>query len=129
MEIPRQEAPTDTTSEPPASEPPLTGTFDSVPSPVATAPDATTASPLNTPLHEEQENTTEQPTQEEHIAEQMAVPANHATGLGPPEPLQTTQPPVAHEPDAVITEPPLGSTPPTDPIPLEPSILDIFDDA
>ena len=87
VEIPRQEAPTDVTPEPPASEPPLTGTFDSVPSPVAKARDATTALPLNTPLHEEKENTTKQSAQEEHIAEQTATPTNHTTEQGPPEPL------------------------------------------
>ena len=119
----------DVTPEPPASEPPLTGTLDSVPSPVANTPDATTASPLKPPLREEKENTTEQPATEEHIAEQTAVLANHTTELGPPEPLQTTEAPIAHEPNAATTEPPPVSTPPSDPIPPEPSILDIFDDA
>ena len=127
--LPAQEAPTDVTPEPPVSEPPLTGTFDFMPSPVANALDATTASPLNTPLHEEKENTTEQPAQEEHIAEQTAVPANHTTEQDPPEPHQTEEPTVMHEPDAAVTEPPSVSTTPSDPTPPEPSILDIFDDA
>ena len=124
MEIPRQEAPMDVTPEPP-----LTGTFDSMPSPVANASNATTVSPLNTPLHEEQEDITEQPAQEGHIAEQTAVPANLTTEQDPPEPPQTMEPSVTHEPDAATTEPPPVSTPPSDPIPPEPSILDIFDDA
>ena len=127
--LPAQEAPTDATPEPAVSEPPLTDTLDSVPSPVVNAPDATTALLLNTPPHEEKDNTSEQPATEEPITEQTAAQAIPTTRQGPAEPLQTTEPPVAHEPDAVITEPPPGSTPPTDPIPLEPSILDIFDDA
>ena len=100
-----------------------------MPSLIANAPNATTASPLNTPLHEEQEDTTEQSAQEEHTAEQTAVPADLTTKQDPPEPPQTMEPTVAHEPDATTTELHPVSMPPSDPIPPEPSILDIFDDA
>ena len=120
-----QEAPAAATSPPPVSKPPLTGALDSTPIPGTNATEATTPSPLNTPLNEENDKTMEQPTQDEQTAEHTAAPAEQ----DPPEPLQTEEPIVTHEPNAVVTEPPSVSTPASDPTPQEPSILDILDDA
>ena len=124
-----QEAPAVATSAPPISEPPLTGALDSVPSPVTNAPEATTSLPLNTPLHEDNDRTTEQPAHDQLTAEQTPVPADLTPKQDPPEPLQTEEPTVTHEPDAAVTEPPSVHAPPTDPTPPDLSILDIFDDA
>ena len=80
-------------------------------------------------LQEDKGITTEQPAQDEQTAEHTAAPADLTPEQDPPGPLQTEEPTVTHEPEAVVTEPPLVSMPPSDPTPPEPSILDIFDDA
>ena len=71
----------------------------------------------------------EQPGHAELTSEQTTAPADLTPEPKPSEPLQTNEPTEVKGIDTAVTKPPSVTTPPTDPTPTEPSILDIFDDA
>ena len=112
------------TLAPPVSEPTVTEAADSRSTPIIVATKAATPSPTTsyTSLQAEPCTTREQPTHPE-------PPSEQATARADLTPLQTNETMGAVETEATAAEPPRVTTPPTDPTPPEPSILDIFDDA
>ena len=126
-----QETPAAATSVPPVSEPMMMEAVVFAPIPITDATEAATpTSPTsNMPLQADTCTAMEQPAHSEPTSEQTTAPADRTPEPEPSEPLQTNERAEAIGIDAAITEPPLLTTPPTDPTPPEPNILDIFDDA